>query len=504
MTTLRHQDRDRGLRQSRDVRALLAVAVVALAVVAGRTFVWAASDAQGGGGGAHVDPFSFVLLELAAIIVVSMIGRWAAAAANQPSVLGELLVGVVIGNLGYWLGRPLFILVMHLGETQPLFAQIWTTGLPIREVATRVFSAAQLAPGGLGAQVVSILTGPESSALVVMTVALWLFSNLGVILLLFMVGLESTVHEMLAVGPRALAVAIIGIVAPFALGFFATEVLLAGAGVTVGLFMGATLSATSVGITARVFKDMNKLQTPEARVILGAAVIDDILGLIILAIVVGIAASGGIQLGAVARIAVLSAAFLGVILVFGERMVRALIPLMTALDRRNLKLLFPLALAFALSWLASKIELATIVGAFAAGLILNEEHFAKENGKPGGTIEAVVHPLEAVFAPVFFVLMGMQVNLATFASTETIGIALALTVVATVGKLLAGLPAGKGVDRLSVGIGMVPRGEVGLIFASIGKGLGVVDEGLFSAVVIMVIVTTLLAPPLLKWSMARR
>jgi Kef-type K+ transport system membrane component KefB len=318
-----------------------------------------------------------------------------------------------------------------------------------------------------------------------------------------MVGLESRVSEMLTVGPRALAVAVLGVSAPFGLGFLATQVVLPGTSGTVALFMGATLSATSVGITARVFKDMNRLQDPEAKIILGAAVIDDILGLIILAIVVGIVVSGGVALGTIARIGLLSALFLGVVVLFGEPLVQAFIPVMIALDRRNLKLLFPLALAFALSWLASKIELATIVGAFAAGLILNEENFPTSDGERATTIEELIHPLEAIFAPVFFVLMGMQVNLATLGSMETAGIALALTVTAIVAKLASGLPAGKGVDRLSVGIGMVPRGEVGLIFASVGKGLGVVDEGLFSAVVIMVIVTTLLAPLLLKWSLGR-
>jgi Kef-type K+ transport system membrane component KefB len=494
------QDGQRRLRRLQLLRAPMLI--VAFAVALGSAAVWAASGEHGGAG--HVDPFAPVLLELAAIIVAAMIGRWAAAAVNQSPVLGELLIGVVVGNIGYWLGRPLFILVMHLGETQPLFAEIWTTGLPVREVAARVFSEAQLMPGGIGNEVVSILTGPGSSHLVTMTIALWMFSSLGVILLLFMVGLESTVHEMLAVGPRALWVGVIGIVAPLVLGFFATEAALPGIPTAVSLFMGATLSATSVGITARVFKDLNKLQTREAKIILGAAVIDDVLGLIILAIVVGIAASGGVQLGAVARIGLLSAIFLGGVIVLGEHMVRALIPAMRALDRRNLKLLFPLALASILSWLASKIELATIVGAFAAGLILNEEHFPKTDGEDGPTMEELIRPLEAMFAPLFFVLMGMQVNVATFGSMNTLGITLVLTVTAVGAKLIAGLPAGKDVDRLSVGIGMVPRGEVGLIFASVGKGLGVVDEGLFSAVVIMVIVTTLLAPLLLKWSLSRR
>jgi Kef-type K+ transport system membrane component KefB len=483
-------------------RVVLPTSVVLVLGVIGAVAGMAA-EVEPHGHAAHVDPFSFVLLQLAGVIVVAMVGRWGAARINQPSVLGELSIGVIVGNIGYWLGSPLFVLIMHFGEVEPLFAELWRTGLPIREVAASIFAPAQLMSGGIGTRVIDILTGPGASHWIVMGAALWMFSNLGVIVLLFMVGLESTVHDMLAVGLRALAVAVLGIAAPFLLGFGATQMLLPDAPTTVDLFLGATLSATSVGITARVFKDLGKLQMPEAKVILGAAVIDDILGLIILAIVVGIVASGGVQLGAVIRIGGFSAVFLGVVILFGERLVKAVIPLMRALDPANLRLLFPLCLACALAWMASQIELATIVGAFAAGLILNEEFFPESDGEKTATIGEVMHPLEAIFAPVFFVLMGMQVNLETFGSLSTIGMALALTVAAVVGKLVAGIPAGAGVDRVSVGIGMIPRGEVGLIFASIGKGLGVVTDALFSAVVIMVILTTLMAPLLLKWSLSR-
>src|SRR5262249_10290209 len=155
--------------------------------------------------------------------------------------------------------------------------------------------------------------------------SLWLFSNFGVTLLLFMVGLESTVPEMLAVGRRALAVAVVGIVAPFALGFAPSRLLLSGAPLTLYPFLCAPVRATSVGITARVFRDLGRLQSPEARVILGAAVIDDILGLVVLAIVVGIVATGSVQLGDVARISGLSVLFLGGVLLFGERIVRRLV-----------------------------------------------------------------------------------------------------------------------------------------------------------------------------------
>jgi Na+:H+ antiporter len=487
----------------RVVRGTVAAGGVLVLCCTGAVASLAAENNRHASAGAHADPFAFVLLQLAIVTVVAMVGRWAATRARQPAVLGELVMGVVVGNIGYWLGNPLFVLIMRFGEVQPLFGELWRSGLPIRDVAATIFTPAQLLPGGIGAQVVGILTGSNASQWIIMGAALWIFSNLGVIILLFMVGLESTVHDMLAVGARALAVAVVGIITPLALGFAATEILLPGTPVTVALFLGATLAATSVGITARVFKDLGKLHTGEAKVILGAAVIDDVLGLIILAMVVGIVVSGGVEVGAVARIGTLSALFLGAVIVFGERVVKAMIPLMAALDIGNLRLLYPLALACALGWIASQIELATIVGAFAAGLIVNEEFFAQRDGGQAASIRDLVHPLEAIFAPVFFVLMGMQVDLTTFGSPATVAMALALTVAAIGGKLVCGIPAGAGVDRLSVGIGMMPRGEVGLIFASIGKGLGVVTEGLFSAVVIMVILTTLMAPPLLTWSLAR-
>jgi len=461
-----------------------------------------AAAAESGAQMGHGDPFADVLIALAALIMAAMVARWAAARLGQPSVLGELLVGMVIGNIGYALGRPFFVLVMHFDAVGPLFGRVWSTGLSVHEAAGQVFTAAQLAPGGIAERVVAILAAPHGERNVLLAFAVWIFSNLGVILLLLMVGLESTVAEMLAVGPRALAVAVVGIAAPFVLGFAASALLLPGAPLAVSLFVGATLCATSVGITARVFKDLGRLQSPDAKLILGAAVVDDVLGLIILAIVVGIVASGGVQLGAIARIGVLSGLFLGAVLLFGERLVSLLIPIMSALDRAHLKLLFPLALACALSWLASAIGLASIVGAFAAGLILNERLFPAGAGEDR-SLEEMMRPLEAIFAPMFFVVMGMQVNLGSFLAPSTLGMALALIIAGVAGKVVAGVAAGPAADRLTVGLGMVPRGEVGLIFASIGKGIGVVDEALFSAVVVMVSVTTLLAPVLLKWSLSR-
>jgi Kef-type K+ transport system membrane component KefB len=248
-------------------------------------------------------------------------------------------------------------------------------------------------------------------------------------------------------------------------------------------------------------KDLGRIQTGEARVILGAAVIDDILGLLLLALVVGIAATGRVDPAEVAWLVVVSLLFLGSVLLFGERIARSAARTFEGLDRQQGKLLFPLALAFALAWLASMVQLASIVGAFAAGLVISEEYFSEDSR--GWKIQDLVAPLEAIFAPVFFVLMGMQVNLASFAESSTLLLAGAFTAVAIVGKLAAGAPAGRDLDRLSVGMGMVPRGEVGLIFASVGKGIGVVNDAVFSAIVIMVIVTTFIAPLGLRWSMAR-
>ncbi len=451
----------------------------------------------------HTDPFSTVLLQLAIIILAAAFGRWLAGRFKQPSVLGELLVGVVVGNIGYWFGFPFFILVMHMESANRIFAYIYSTGASVVEAAAQVFTAKEMAAGGVGERMVEIMTGPNATDLVIMGFAIWLFSNLGIILLLFVVGLESSVDEMMRVGKEALLVAIVGVVVPFLLGLGASMWLLPAQSLAVHLFLAATLCATSIGITARIFQDLHRLDTNEARIILGAAVIDDVLGLIILSIVVGIVQTNQLQLQDVLFISAKAAAFLGAILFFGDWVVRRAVWLFSQLERHHAKVLFSLPFAFILAWLSSQIGLATIVGAFAAGLILSEEHFVRYTDHEL-TMRDAIAPVEAIFAPIFFVLMGMQVNLATFAERQTLWLALAFTAVAIVGKLVAGWPAGRAHDRLSVGIGMVPRGEVGLIFASVGKAMGVVSDAIFSAVVIMVIVTTLITPLALKWSLSRQ
>jgi Kef-type K+ transport system membrane component KefB len=405
----------------------------------------------------HSDPVSSVALALLIILVVAKAGGELAVRVGQPAVLGELLAGVLLGNLR----------LLGWGGLDGLWA--------------------------------------DSS--------LDMLARLGVLVLLFEVGLESTVGQMLKVGAPSLVVAVLGVLTPFALGWGVGVVLLPGHGAYVHAFLGATLCATSVGITARVFQDLGRLQTREARIILGAAVIDDVLGLVVLAVVSGIigAADTGqhFSLGSVVWIMVKAVGFLVGALVIGVYASPKLFNLASRLHSRGVLLALGLAWCFLLSWLSSLIGLAPIVGAFAAGLILEDLHYKEFVGRGEHTLEELIHPISGFLAPVFFVLMGIRTDLRAFAAPGVLGLALALTLVAILGKQACALGVwGKGIDRLTVGIGMIPRGEVGLIFANIGLelrlgGEPVVDRNTFSALVVMVILTTLVTPLALKLSLAR-
>lgn len=386
----------------------------------------------------HHEPIAFVVLELAFILILGLLGRFAARKLNQPEVLGELLVGIAAATI------------------------MWSI---------------------------------KSAGFSRMIADLDIFASLGVILLLFGVGLETKVADIMKVGKTAMLVALIGVAVPAITGWGSAKMLLGMAGSTTHLFIAAALCATSVGITARVFRDLKKLNSPEAKIILGAAVIDDVLGLIILAVVSGIATSGQLSVGPVTKIIALSIAFFTIVILGGPYTTRTVARHLRFLDPKKFALYFALIVCFVLSWMASEIGLAAIVGAFAAGLILEEKEF------PGLT--ETLAPIESLFTPVFFVLMGLQVNLASFLDIRIAGLAIVLTVVGVLGKLACALPVPKNLDRLTVGIGMVPRGEVGLIFAAAGKSLGVLSDGVFSSVVIMTVLTTVLTPPALRWSMAR-
>jgi len=395
-----------------------------------------------------VDPVAPVLLALAVILAGAKLGGDVAERIGQPAVLGELVVGIVLGNLDL-VGVPWF-----------------------RTVASD--------------HTIDVL------------------ARLGVVLLLFEVGLESTVGDMLKVGGRSLLVAVLGVVTPWALGWWVGALLLPDASPYVHAFLGATLTATSVGITARVLKDLGRAQSPEARIILGAAVIDDVLGLVILAVVAGVITAadrgGDLSYTAVGVILAKALLFLGGALVLGVAVSPRLFALAGRLRGSGLLLTTALVFCFVVAYLASAVGLAAIVGAYAAGLVLEED-------KP--RLAELVRPIGTLLVPVFFVLMGMRVELRSFAHPDVLGLALLLTLAAIAGKQACALGGlGAALDRLSIGIGMIPRGEVGLIFANLGLSLTlhgerIVSPAIFSGLVIMVLLTTLITPPALKWSLAR-
>jgi Kef-type K+ transport system membrane component KefB len=307
-------------------------------------------------------------------------------------------------------------------------------------------------------------------------------------------------------------VAVLGVATPFALGWGVGAVLLPGQSHYTHAFLGASLTATSVGITARVLGDLGKSRTAEARVILGAAVVDDVLGLIILAIVGGAiqAANLGesLAIGSIVGVVLKAVLFLGGALALGVALSPHLFRLASRLRGRGVLLATALVFCFTLAYLSSTIGLAPIIGAYAAGLILEELHSREFTARGEHDLEEIIQPVAELLVPVFFVLMGMRVDLAAFGQADVLGLAAVLTLAAVLGKQACALGAFGGLDRLSVGIGMVPRGEVGLIFAGIGLTLSVggqrvVDEGVFAALVIMVIVTTMITPPALKWSLTR-
>jgi Kef-type K+ transport system membrane component KefB len=337
-----------------------------------------------------------------------------------------------------------------------------------------------------------------------------MLARIGVILLLFEVGLESNLHEMRKVGLSAFLVAVLGVVAPMGLGWLTSRWLLPDSSWHLHLFIGATLCATSVGITARVLKDLGKTDTAESKIILGAAVIDDVLGLVVLAVVSAIIQQGTASPLDVALIIGKALGFLVGAVVVGEWLSPRLFGVAAKLRVHGMLVVTGLVFCFALSWIASLMGLAPIVGAFAAGLILDRKHYEVLQGSDKRSLEDWVLPITTLLVPIFFVMMGFQVDLRSFLDPSVLLLAAGITVAAVIGKQACSFGVvGRGLDRLSVGIGMIPRGEVGLIFAAIGQGLmsagmPLIDPPVFSAIVVMVMVTTLVTPPLLSWSLRRR
>jgi len=324
---------------------------------------------------------------------------------------------------------------------------------------------------------------------------LHVLAELGVLLLLFLIGLETDIHRLLSVGGAAMSVALAGVVLPFAAGYGVGMWL--GYPTTVSVFLGAALTATSVGITARVLSDLGHLKSDESQVILGAAVVDDILGLVLLTVITAIAAGESMTLLGVGRIFGVAFGFVAVALVAGSFLAPRLIALITRLRVGKALFFASIMFAFGLAYLADLVGSALIIGAFAAGLVL-----AKTDR--GRDIEHEVYDVAQFFIPIFFVSVGAAVDLKALnpfnADTrQFFVVGMLLTAVAIVGKLLAGYAAfGRPLRKIVIGVGMVPRGEVGLIFAQLGLSAGLLSSGLYSSVALMVMITTFVAPPALR------
>ncbi|MBK8981691.1 MAG: cation:proton antiporter [Ignavibacteria bacterium] len=450
----------------------------------------------------HGDKFAEIYLILFLIIIGAVIGRrFIAKKLKQPEVLGELIIGVLLGLILYQLDNPILVILRHQDEIQHIIQTNVTENIKWEESIKKNLDAEAFKDGGYGELISEILISPDFADNNLFAQIILLFSGFGVLVLLFLVGLETSFEEMFEVGGSALTAALIGVVAPFVLGYFSTMFLFPEAGVNLYLFVGATMCATSIGITARVFKDLKRTNTPEAKLVLGAAVIDDVLGLIVLAVVAGIIESGELQFGNISLIIFKAFVFLGLTFYIGKKYLRKQIKLASLVQGKNISVLFPFGMMLLMAWISDSIGLASIVGAFAAGLIIKEEYFNDLN-QDTKSVKNVIEPIEAIFAPVFFVIMGLQVDLSVFLDLNILTVSLVLTLVAIIGKFGCGLFA-KGMDKKIIGIGMVPRGEVGLIFASIGKSIGVLDNAMFSAIIIVVILTTFITPPALKWAFAR-
>jgi Kef-type K+ transport system membrane component KefB len=386
-----------------------------------------------------------LFLVLAVMLVAAKLLGELAERFGQPAVLGELVGGVLLG------GSVLGI-------------------IPI---------------DGPGAEIIHVL------------------AELGVVLLLFEIGLETDLKEMFRVGATSLSVAAVGVVLPFALGFAfwayvphaqssgSTDLTMAA------IFVGATLTATSVGITARVLSDIGQMNSEEAKIIIGAAIIDDVLGLVILTVVSGMAAGASVAPLGILRVLAVAVGFLVVAVLVGRYAAPRLFDLVVRMRVRYVLLVFAFAFALALSATAAGIGSALIIGAFAAGIILSGTN-------QFDTIEHEIRPVASIFTPIFFLSVGASVNLRLLdpsrdGAAGLLGVAAVLTALAILGKLAAGWAAPwVRFRRLVVGVGMVPRGEVGLIFADIGRRAGVLNEAVFGAILLMVMATTFVAPPGLK------
>jgi Kef-type K+ transport system membrane component KefB len=410
-----------------------------------------------------------VLLSLVIVYFSSKIGGEICYRLNLPPVLGELIAGVVVGISAFNL------LVFPESNASA------NDSLVIKFLE----ATAGLTPEGIEAVFAS-----QSEVISVL-------AELGVIILLFEIGLESDLKELIRVGPQAAIVAVVGVVAPFVTGttgliyFFHVSPVPA-------IFAGAALTATSIGITAKVLAEIGRLTTEEGQIIIGAAVLDDVLGIIVLAVVASLAKTGEVQVSNIIYLVISAAAFLIGAILFGRFFSPYLMTLINGMKTRGQLLLVSLIFAFILAYIGAVIQLEAILGAFAAGLVLAETEKRKE-------LEEQVIPLADFFVPIFFVCVGAKTDLSVLnpaipSNREGLIIAAFLIVVAIVGKVITGFTLfdQPKLNKLAIGVGMIPRGEVGLVFVSVGAATGILTEATKAAIIMMVIITTFLAPPFLR------
>ncbi|MDJ0744396.1 MAG: cation:proton antiporter [Xenococcaceae cyanobacterium MO_167.B27] len=410
-----------------------------------------------------------VLLSLVIIYFASKLGGEICARINLPPVLGELVGGVLVGVSAFRL--LVFPEAGCTAEDSLIISFLQQTAGLTPEATNSVFAAQS--------EVISLL------------------SELGVIILLFEIGLESDLKELIRVGPQAAVVAVVGVVVPFAAGT-AGLVYLFGVPTIPAIFAGAALTATSIGITAKVLAELGQLTSKEGQIIIGAAVLDDILGIVVLAVVAALVKTGEIEISGIVVLIISAGAFLIGSIVLGRFISPFIVGLVNEMKTRGQVLLTGLIFAFALSYIATVIQLEAILGAFAAGLILAETDKRQE-------LEEQVIPVADIFVPIFFVCVGAKTDLSVLNPTvptnrEGLVIATFLIVVAILGKVVTGFTVfGKdSLNKLAIGVGMIPRGEVGLVFAGVGSASGALSESTEAAIIMMVILTTFVAPPLLR------
>lgn len=410
-----------------------------------------------------------VLLTLVVIYIASKLGGELSQIMNFPPVLGELIAGVVIGASA-----------LHL----VVFPDSGATASDSVIIGILKFID-NLSPDAL----TSIF---QSQSEVISVLA-----ELGVIILLFEIGLESDIKELQKVGYQATIVACVGVAVPFAAGTVGLMLLFHVAAIP-AIFAGAALTATSIGITSKVLSELGQLKSKEGQIIVGAAVIDDILGIIVLAVVASLAKTGEVDVVNVIYLIVSATVFLVGAILLGKFFNKTFVAIANLLQTRGNLIIPAFIFAFFMAFIGNAIHLEAILGAFAAGLVLDETDKRKE-------LDEQVKPIADIFVPIFFVTVGARVDLSVLnpvvpENREGLIIASFLILVAIIGKIVTGWAVfgQPGINRLAIGIGMIPRGEVGLVFAAIGTASGVLDKPLQAAIIIMVILTTFLAPPFLR------